>query len=139
MDGHLTKHTFEPALVAAQPLGSKRRITSPKFLSLETTGKSVEDVISATDKLPAGTPVNIAWLDHSTSTERLGIARQLKRNGLSPVPIISTRRIKSKAELFAITEQLVREVAPKQFMVVGGDPKVSAGPFEASSSLLSSD
>ncbi|MCO4839685.1 methylenetetrahydrofolate reductase (NADPH) [Planktotalea frisia] len=128
-----------------ETVGTRRRGTpvgcfsSLRYLSLEATPKTVCGIVGVAPRLPAGTPVNIAWLDGSTSDDRLTVAHQLRNSGLSPVPIISARRVTSKADLFAITEHLVSEVAPTQYMVVGGDPRDSAGPFDTAADLFSSD
>jgi methylenetetrahydrofolate reductase (NADPH) len=58
--------------------------------------------------------------------------------GFEPVPIISSRRLRSKRDRDDLLDALVAEAAPSRIILVGGDPAVPAGPFEDSLALLRS-
>ena len=58
--------------------------------------------------------------------------------GFEPVPIISSRRIRSEIDLNTLIDQLNVAAHPSRFMFVGGDPAMPAGPYQDSLALLAS-
>lgn len=108
-------------------------------LSIEATCKTVDDVVAYANRLPKRTTVNIAWLDGEGSEERAKVARVLAQSGLSPVPIMATRRITSEEHLYSLTRRMHEAGARKHFMLVGGDPSKPHGPFPTGAELLHSN
>ncbi len=104
--------------------------------SLEVTGKAIAEVAAARAVIPPGTPVNIAFLGNEDHGQRLAAAREIRRCGLEPVPIISSRRLRSQQDCDDLLDALIREAAPARFILVGGDPASPAGPYRDSLELL---
>lgn len=106
--------------------------------TLEVTGKEISQVEAAMAEIPAGTPINIAFLGNEDHAQRINAARVIRRCGFEPVPIISSRRLRSVDDLDNLLEVLAGEARPSRFLFVGGDPSSPAGPFEDSLVLLGS-
>lgn len=104
--------------------------------SLETTAKDIGQLVSAAAAIPPGTPINIAFLGNETHDQRIHAAAVIRDGGFEPVPIISARRLKSRADLDDLLKRLELAAEPKRFMFVGGDPASPAGPFRDSLDLL---
>lgn len=107
-------------------------------VTLEVTVKTIADAIANIDSIPLGTPCNIAWLDGNTSADRVEVARRLRAHGLSPVPIISARRVLSHSQVISLSQEFCDAAMPDQFMVVGGDPREACGPYPTASDFLQS-
>jgi methylenetetrahydrofolate reductase (NADPH) len=107
--------------------------------SLETTGKDIDQLVSAAPTIPPGTPINIAFLGNETHDQRVAAAAIIRDCGFEPVPIISARRLESWTDLDGLLTRLRSAAAPRRFMFVGGDPTSPAGPFRDSLDLLASD
>lgn len=106
--------------------------------TLEVTGKNIAEVELALSEIPPGTPINIAFLGNEDHAQRINAARVIRRCGFEPVPIISSRRLRSVDDLDDLVLSLIDEVAPSRFLFVGGDPATPAGPFADSLALLRS-
>ena len=69
---------------------------------------------------------------------RVGAAAAVKRLGFTPVPHISSRRIKSQEMLEEYLEALRDVGAAENVLVIGGDPTVATGPYEDSLAVIES-
>jgi methylenetetrahydrofolate reductase (NADPH) len=58
--------------------------------------------------------------------------------GFEPVPIISSRRLRSELDRDTLLGPLIEEANPNRFILVGGDPASPAGPYDDSFALLKS-
>lgn len=106
--------------------------------SLEVTGKDIAQLEAARHVIPQGTPINIAFLGNENHEQRINAARVIRACGFEPVPIISSRRLRSEEDLDDLLGALIRGAAPSRFLFVGGDPAKPAGPFTDSLVLLES-
>lgn len=106
--------------------------------TLEVTGKGIREVEQAWAAIPAGTPINIAFLGNEDHAQRIHAANVIRACGAEPVPIISSRRLRSVEDRDELIGALVSQAAPKRFMFVGGDPATPAGPYQDSLALLAS-
>ncbi len=106
--------------------------------ALEVTGKDIRQVETAMSEIPAGTPINIAFLGNEDHSQRINAARVIRRCGFEPVPIISSRRLRSVEDLDQLLDALADEASASRFLFVGGDPSAPAGPFTDSLALLGS-
>ncbi len=106
--------------------------------TLEITGKAIGEIVAAQQVIPQGTAINIAFLGNENHAQRIHAAKTIRDCGFEPVPIISSRRLLSVEERDQLLSSLIREAAPKRFLLVGGDPAQPAGPFQDSLSLLNS-
>lgn len=107
--------------------------------SLEITGKDVRQIAAAGSQIPPGTPINIAFLGNESHGQRIGAASLIRRSGFEPVPIISSRRLKSRQDRDALLSGLLGAAQPTRFMFVGGDPASPAGPFRDTFDLIASN
>lgn len=107
--------------------------------ALEITGKDIAQLERCQAAIPEGTPINIAFLGNETHDQRVNAARIIRDSGWEPVPIISSRRLKSTEDRDALLSQLLSAAAPKRFILVGGDPSTPAGPYRDSIDLLNSN
>lgn len=107
--------------------------------ALEITGKDIAQIVAARASIPQGTPINIAFLGNEDHDQRINAARVIRRCGFEPVPIISSRRLRSEHDRDNLLSALIAEAAPLRFIFVGGDPATPAGPFEDSLDLLRSN
>lgn len=104
--------------------------------ALEVTGKDIGEIEAARDDLRSGTPINIAFLGNEDHAQRINAARAIRSFGFEPVPIISSRRLRSAQDLETLMQGLIAAAAPQRFIFVGGDPATPAGPFQDSIALL---
>ncbi|RBO91241.1 methylenetetrahydrofolate reductase [Pseudochrobactrum asaccharolyticum] len=106
--------------------------------TLEITGKAIGEIVAAQQVIPQGTAINIAFLGNENHAQRIHAAKTIRDCGFEPVPIISSRRLLSVEDRDQLLSNLIKEAAPKRFLLVGGDPAQPAGPFQDSLSLLNS-
>ena len=69
---------------------------------------------------------------------RVSAATAVKRLGFTPVPHISSRRLKSQEMLEEYLEALRDVGAAENVLVIGGDPTVAMGPYEESLAVIES-
>lgn len=106
--------------------------------SLEMTGKDIGKLREAAHAIPQGTRINITFLGNEDLSMRVEAARVVLEEGFVPVPHISARRLKSRAELREFLDELKRVGASERIFIIGGDPKVPEGPFPDSLSVIDS-
>lgn len=104
--------------------------------TLEITGKAIGEIVAAQQVIPQGTAINIAFLGNENHAQRIHAAKTIRDCGFEPVPIISSRRLLSVEDRDQLLSGLIKDAAPKRFLLVGGDPAQPAGPFQDSLSLL---
>ncbi len=107
--------------------------------ALEVTGKAIAHLEAAQAAIPPGTPINIAFLGNETHAQRIHAARVIRACGFEPVPIISSRRLRSEQDRDQLLDSLTAAAAPTRVILVGGDPTSPAGPYEDSLALLRSN
>ena len=106
--------------------------------SMEMTGKDVARLEAAAAVIPPGTRIHITFLENEDLGMRVDAAAAVRRLGFTPVPHISARRIKSRAELEEFLSALRAADASEYVFAVGGDPAVPLGPYEDSLALIES-
>jgi methylenetetrahydrofolate reductase (NADPH) len=106
--------------------------------ALEVTAKDIEQVVASKAEIPPGTPINIAFLGNEDHPQRVNAARVIRQCGFEPVPIISSRRLRSEQDRDNLLGALIGEANPTRFILVGGDPATPAGPYADSLALLKS-
>lgn len=108
----------------------------PGLYALEVTAKDIEEIERSKAEIIPGTPINIAFLGNEDHAQRIHAARVIRACGFEPVPIISSRRLRSQQDLDGLLGALVGEASPKRFIFVGGDPATPSGPYIDSISLF---
>jgi methylenetetrahydrofolate reductase (NADPH) len=106
--------------------------------SMEMTGKDVAKVENAASVIPAGTRINVTFLENEDLQMRVDAAEAVRRLGFTPVPHISARRITSQEHLEEFLAALRVIDATENVFAVGGDPAVPMGPYEDSLALIES-
>lgn len=115
------------------------RLSGGRTYALEITGKAIAEVKASQHLIPKGTQINIAFLGNENHDQRIYAAKVIRECGFEPVPIISSRRLRSRDDRDVLLTALIAEAAPQRFLFVGGDPSEAAGPYSDSMSLLKSD
>ena len=105
---------------------------------MEMTGKDVAKVENAASVIPAGTRINVTFLENEDLTMRVNAAAAVKRLGFTPVPHISARRLKSPEMLEEFLSALRAIDATENVFSVGGDPAVPLGPYADSLAVIES-
>jgi methylenetetrahydrofolate reductase (NADPH) len=105
---------------------------------MEMTGKDVAKVEAAETVIPPGTRINVTFLENEDLAMRTAAAAAVKRLGFTPVPHISSRRIKSQEMLEEYLEALRDVGAAENVLVIGGDPIVAMGPYTESLAVIES-
>jgi methylenetetrahydrofolate reductase (NADPH) len=106
--------------------------------SMEMTGKDVTKVENAASVIPPGTRINVTFLENEDLAMRVAAAAAVKRLGFTPVPHLSSRRIKSQEMLEEFLAALRDVGASDNVLVIGGDPTVAMGPYEESLAVIES-
>lgn len=106
--------------------------------SLEITGKAVDEIRRAAEFIPAGTPINIAFLGNETHAQRFNAAQVIRSYGFEPVPILSARRLLSPDDARAVIGGYQDAATPGSFILVGGDPATPCGPYADATQFLKS-
>ncbi|MFC6672745.1 hypothetical protein [Marinobacterium aestuariivivens] len=106
--------------------------------ALEVTGKDIRQVEMSAPQIPPGTSINIAFLGNENHDQRVNAARIIRACGFEPVPIISSRRLRSERDLDDLLDLFNDAASPSRFIFVGGDPSTPAGPYRDSLALLAS-
>ncbi len=97
--------------------------------SFEITAKDADRVGACADVIPAGTKILIAFLASEPLEARVAAARRIRELGFVPVPHISARRLRSRAELERFLDGLRRQASIDRILVVAGDPPEAMGPY----------
>ena len=105
---------------------------------MEMTGKDVAKVENAASVIPPGTRINVTFLENEDLAMRVAAAAAVKRLGFTPVPHISSRRIKSQEMLEEFLAALRDVGATDNVLVIGGDPTVPLGPYKESLAVIES-
>ncbi|MDR9752659.1 methylenetetrahydrofolate reductase [Pseudomonas sp. SZMC_28357] len=106
--------------------------------TLETTARDSAQFHRDGALLPPGTRVNIAYLSSETLEQRLEAVSTLVQQGLSPFPIISSRRLGSVDVLERYLSEAIRLADIRGILLVGGDPATPQGPFNDSLEVINS-
>jgi methylenetetrahydrofolate reductase (NADPH) len=106
--------------------------------TLEVTAKEIAQVEASKAEIPLATSINIAFLGNEDHAQRVNAARVIRQCGFEPVPIISSRRLRSEQDRDGLLSALTSEANPARFILVGGDPATPAGPYTDSLALLKS-
>jgi methylenetetrahydrofolate reductase (NADH) len=106
--------------------------------SMEMTGKDVAKVENAAGVIPPGTRINVTFLENEDLAMRVAAAAAVKRLGFTPVPHISSRRIKSQEMLEEFLSALRDVGATENVLIIGGDPTEPMGPYKESLAIIES-
>ncbi|MFJ4163976.1 methylenetetrahydrofolate reductase [Microbacterium sp. NPDC089698] len=100
------------------------------------TGKDVPGLEEARDTIPAGTKINVTFLGNEDLEMRVAAAQAVRDLGFVPVPHISARRLRSRAQLEEFLTRLQDVGATEHVFVVGGDPASPDGPYASAFDVI---
>ena len=109
-----------------------------KNSSIELSTNGEEAIRSASEILPPGMGVYVPKMPRQTLADKLVQIGLLRKYGLNPIPHIVARQLSSEEELSTFLADAVRIGGVHRVLVIGGDDKVSRGPFQDSAALLAS-
>ncbi len=95
-------------------------------------------VDAAIARLEPGTLVTLTWIPGSDPMRSIAPAAKLRRAGLFVMPHIGARHFESAAQLQDLSERLVGEAGVDRVLVIGGDRKRPAGPFDSALAVMQS-
>lgn len=109
-----------------------------KDYSLEITSKDVRRLEEVAHTFPMETRVSITFLPGDTVDELIGAAAGVRRLGLTPVPHISARRLRSELELERFLSGLQDRAKVDRVFVIAGDVPGPVGPYEDALAIIQS-
>jgi methylenetetrahydrofolate reductase (NADPH) len=108
--------------------------------SIELTAKDVSSSLRDTGgSIPRRTPISVTYLPAEDMAMRVAAAITVRSLGFEPVPHISGRRVRSKAELSVFLTRLRQEALVEKVFVVAGDPPEPLGPFDDALAVIESE
>jgi len=117
----------------ANPIAARALVDD---FSLEMTGKDVPGLQEARDTIPTGTKINVTFLGNEDLEMRVAAAKAVRDLGFVPVPHISARRLRSRAQLEEFLGRLQEVGATDHVFVVGGDPATPDGPYASAFDVI---
>ncbi len=109
-----------------------------RYSSIELSTNGEDAIRGASEILPSGMSVYVPKMPRETLSDKLVQIQLLRKYGLEPVPHIVARQLSSEAELGEFLADAVRLGGVERVLVIGGDNKISAGPFRDSADVLAS-
>jgi methylenetetrahydrofolate reductase (NADPH) len=97
-----------------------------------------QEVPRIAERLPSGTRVYISHLPRRKLDEALAAALAVRRAGLEPVIHLAARQIKSQLEVTELLGEARRIANVAKVLVIGGDAREPAGPYQDAAALLRS-
>jgi methylenetetrahydrofolate reductase (NADPH) len=124
----------EPAVI---PLAVKRSMAELVACgSIEMGLHALEDAPRMAELLPSGTRVYINHLPGRNLADALTAAIAVRDAGLEPVLHIAARQIKSRSEVTELLDKAARFAKISKILLIGGDAKEPAGPYEDAAAVL---
>lgn len=106
--------------------------------SLEITAKDVPALKSASGDIQAGTAISVTYLHHESLDNRVAAAVAARQLGLTPVPHIAARRLRSAHELTSLLARFTAEASIDRVFVIAGDVAEIDGPYADSLAVIRS-
>jgi methylenetetrahydrofolate reductase (NADH) len=104
--------------------------------SIEVTPKECSKISSFKDLLPDNTSIYVTDIKGSNIQSRITVAKQIRMNGMNPVPHIAARGIRNTTEFEEILKQFKYEADVQQVLIIGGGYEEIAGNFDCSMDLV---
>ncbi len=104
--------------------------------SVETTPAESARRASYREELRPGTRVYITAIEGKPFAETIATAKRLRDEGLTPVPHITARSVRDRADLDERLRRLAHEAGADEALVIAGDLIEPAGAYESSIQLL---
>jgi methylenetetrahydrofolate reductase (NADPH) len=86
--------------------------------------------------LAPGTRHYVSHLPRQSWDATIAACRAVNAAGFTPIPHLPVRRLRSRAELDEVLQQLVQEAGVREVFVIAGDYATAVGPFYATADVL---
>lgn len=106
--------------------------------SLGLPVKDVGDLERVRALVPAGSRIDVGFVDSEDLAMRVATARAIRQAGFVPVPVIAARRLRSEGMLREYLVELRAADASRSVLVVAGDPDPPRGPYPDAISIIGS-
>ena len=106
--------------------------------SVELVPRAPRLIDSAIDRLPPRTLVSLTWIPGTNPMDMVAPAAKLRHAGLFVMPHVGARHLQSRKQLEELAARLVGEAGVERVLVVGGDRRKPAGPFDSSLAVMQS-
>jgi methylenetetrahydrofolate reductase (NADPH) len=104
--------------------------------SIEMGLDPLEEAPTIAELLPSGTRVYINHLPRRNLSDALAAAIAVRNAGLEPVIHVAARQIRSRVELTELLESATRLAKVTKILLIGGDAKEPAGPYQDAAAVL---
>ena len=105
--------------------------------SIELIPRDSKSIDSCERRLYPGTEVFFTWIAGEDPMDVVAPSARLVRAGLSPVPHIAARLIKSKEQLSQLASRIV-QAGVDRVLIIGGDRQKPVGPYDSSLAVMQS-
>lgn len=106
--------------------------------SVELVPTAPRLIDSAIERLQPRTLVSLTWVPGSNPMDMVAPAAKLRRAGLFVMPHVGARHLQSRKQLEDLAACLVGEAGIDRVLVIGGDRRKPAGPFDSSLAVMQS-
>ena len=103
-------------------------------IELSTNGEAA--IRGAAEILPTGMAVYVPKMPRATLSDKLVQLRLLRKYGFNPIPHVVARQLSSENELRAFLAEATDTAGVQRVLVIGGDGREAAGPFDDSAALI---
>jgi len=107
-----------------------------KNSSIELSTNGEDAIRGAAEILPTGMAVYVPKMPRATLSDKLVQLRLLRKYGFNPIPHVVARQLSSENELRAFLADATDSAGVHRVLVIGGDGKEAAGPFDDSAALI---
>ena len=133
--------TFSILNIAFMPSYAGRVMSLGEMLrdySVELVPSSPRLIDSAIDRLQPRTLVSLTWVPGSNPMQMVAPAAKLRHAGLFVMPHVGARHLQNRKQLEELAARLVGEAGVERVLIVGGDRRTPAGPFDSSLAVMQS-
>ena len=106
--------------------------------SVELVPSAPKLIDSAIDRLQPRTLVSLTWIPGSNLMQMVAPAAKLRHAGLFVMPHVGARHLQSRRQLEELAARLVGEAGVERVLIIGGDRRNPAGPFDSSLAVMQS-
>jgi methylenetetrahydrofolate reductase (NADPH) len=116
-----------------------RRVTAfMRGWSLEATLPKPAEIEALKGTLPSGTEVFLSAIPAESHLHLIESSIQVRRAGFEPIPHVSARNHRTKADLEDLLTRVRGEAGVRRMLVIGGDRDAPLGPFNDALAVIQS-
>lgn len=126
----------DDAPLSALSAGAQWRERVLAAASLEISARDKDVPARLAERLPRGARVHVTFLPNVSYADTVAAARNLAQAGLTPVPHVAARSLRSREALDDYLARLTGEAGVRSVLVIGGDVGAPRGPFTQTLDVL---